>query len=36
MNLLFSLQKTDDKKGEDSAKEKGWLSTKDIRAMVGL
>ena len=24
------------KKGEDSAKEKGWLSTKDVRAMVGL
>ena len=24
------------KKGEDSAKEKGWLSTKDVRSMVGL
>ena len=24
------------KKGEDSTKEKGWLSTKDVRAMVGL
>ena len=24
------------KKGEDSAKEKGWLSTKDVREMVGL
>ena len=24
------------KKGEDSAKEKGWLSTKDVRTMVGL
>ena len=27
---------TELKKGEDSAKEKGWLSTKDVRAMVGL
>jgi len=24
------------KKGEDSAKEKGWLSTKNVREMVGL
>lgn len=24
------------KKGEDSAKEKGWLSAKEVRAMVGL
>ena len=24
------------KKGEDSAKEKGWLSTKDVREMAGL
>ena len=24
------------KKGEDSAKEKGWLSTKDVRSMVEL
>ena len=24
------------KKGEDSAKEKGWINTKDVRAMVGL
>lgn len=24
------------KKGEDSAKDKGWLSTNDVRAMAGL
>lgn len=24
------------KKGEDSAKDKGWLSTNDVRVMVGL
>ena len=24
------------KKGEESAKEKGWLSTKNVREMVGL
>jgi prevent-host-death family protein len=24
------------KKGEDSAKEKGWLSAKDVRSIVGL
>ena len=32
---MFAI-KPELKKGEDSAKEKGWLSTKDVRAMVGL